>query len=72
MTVASNYDPTFGVYCGMSAILQLIEAANAEAERLRHMAQTTKRPNVRRMLERDALEWAYLAATAKTEFGLMK
>lgn len=56
----------------MSAILQLIEAANAEAERLRHMAQTAKRKNLKRLLEREALEWAYLAATAKTEFDLLK
>ena len=56
----------------MSAILQLIEAANAEAERLRHIARTTRKQSLRQLLEREALEWAYLAAAAKTEFDLLK
>ena len=56
----------------MSAILQLIEAANAEAERLRHMAKTTKRKALSQLLEREALEWAYLAAAALAEYDLMK
>ncbi len=56
----------------MSAILQLIEAANAEAERLRHMARSTKRKALMQLLEREALEWAYLAAAAKAEVELIK
>ena len=56
----------------MSAILQLIEAANAEAERLRHAAKATKRQSLAQLLEREALEWAYLAAAAKSEFEMLK
>ncbi len=56
----------------MSAILQLIEAANAEAERLRHVARATKRPATKRILEQEAVDWAYLAAAARAEFELLR
>lgn len=56
----------------MSAILQLIEAANAEAERLRHMAQTTPRAPFRRVYEQAAERWAALAKAAQTELAIIR
>lgn len=56
----------------MSAILKLIEAANAEAERLRHVVLTTEHRSTRRERERRAEQWERLAADAKIELGLGK
>lgn len=56
----------------MSAILQLIEAANAEAERLRHLANTTPRPPFRRVYEEGAERWGNLALAARAELELLQ
>lgn len=53
----------------MGAIEKLIEAANAEAQRIQHRASTTSIPELKRTWERDAMRWALLAAEAALELA---
>lgn len=56
----------------MSAIEQLIEAANAEAARRRHLAQTARRMSISQIFEREAERWEALAAAAKLELAIIR